>query len=237
MIIRRDIFCYPYGEDGLLIAKVAEITIDGSTITITITGASDLEMTDVFQAVKIQGDEENAAFGVDPSTCDEGITHLGEEPPDQAAPQASVEGGGTATVRLARFRVSFKEETNNSETTASGSLTLAVGIGISYLVSKEETYIEFQLEPSLEVSLSVEKEIEVSKRLGERSTVIAGCVKVGIEPKAVFEFTGEITFSYTIHAVVGFKYDSSAVPQLLQCQPRERCQGPLRLPLSINWYV
>ena len=216
---------------------MAEITIDGSTVTIT--GASDLEMTDVFQAVKIQGDEENAAFEVDPSTCDEGITYLGEEPadPSQAATQASVEGGGTATVRLARFRVSFKEETNNSETTASGSLTLAVGIGISYLVSKEETYIEFQLEPSLEVSLSVEKEIEVSKRLGERSTVIAGCVKVGIEPKAVFEFTGEITFSYTIHAVVGFKYDSSAVHQLLQCQPRERCQGPLRLPLSINWYV
>ncbi|MBR3704751.1 MAG: hypothetical protein IKM11_04635, partial [Oscillospiraceae bacterium] len=72
-----DVFVYHYGEEEMLIVKVAEIVINGTTVTII--GDDTLEMGEVFQAVKIESESNTSDIIVDDSTADEGVTYLGKK--------------------------------------------------------------------------------------------------------------------------------------------------------------
>lgn len=71
----RDVFVYPYAENELLIIKVADIHVDGSTATIT--GSDDVEMEEIFSHVKIEASADGSDATVEPGSGDEGITYLG----------------------------------------------------------------------------------------------------------------------------------------------------------------
>ena len=71
-----DIFVYPYCEEDTLIVKVASIDVDNATVTIT---GAELELEEVFSAVKVEGESYTEEMSVDDSTATEGITYEGVE--------------------------------------------------------------------------------------------------------------------------------------------------------------
>ena len=69
-----EVVAYPYGENEILIVKVASVSVDGTTVTIT---GDELEMEEVFSHVKIEGDSGTAEVIVDDSTIDDGVVFDG----------------------------------------------------------------------------------------------------------------------------------------------------------------
>lgn len=75
-----DILTYEYAPGELLVVKVFSIAVDGDTVTIY--GDDTLDLTDVFDAMKIEGDASNEKLSCDTSEADEGVTYLGESDED-----------------------------------------------------------------------------------------------------------------------------------------------------------
>ena len=69
-----DTFAYEYETGQVLIVKIAEISVDGTTVTIT---GADAALEDVFSYVKIDAEEGLGNAVIDPSTCGEGVTYEG----------------------------------------------------------------------------------------------------------------------------------------------------------------
>ena len=69
-----DVFSYNYAVNEYLIVKIASISVDGSTVTIT---GGDVEMEEVFTHVKIEMDSKDAEIVVDDSTAAPGIEFVG----------------------------------------------------------------------------------------------------------------------------------------------------------------
>ena len=131
-----DILAYTYGEDELLIVKVASATVDGTTVTIT---GADLEMEEVFSYVKIENTGNTADVVVDDATLEDGIVFEGIKQ-DGATTYSlrAVEGEGEIKNYLSYvLDKEIKKETGNLEAsvTVKGSLGVELDVCISYYIS------------------------------------------------------------------------------------------------------
>ena len=213
-----DIFVYPYSEENILIIKVASISIDGTTVTIT--GDETLEMEEVFQAAKIEGTSDTSDIVVDDSTADEGITYLGEEVEmgGEVMP-ASVDGGGSATVSK-KFKIEKKGDKSTSGGGVSGSydvcgsFSLQLQIRLKYYLSLNNRYLEFKITSRFDFSFDVSTQFTLADKLGFWGVSPVPGVYVGLEPKLMARFSGKLSVGLGMYMVLGFKYDKNGVKNL-----------------------
>lgn len=119
-----DILTYEYEPGAMLIVKVANIQTSGDTVTIH--GDDSLEITDVFEAVKIDSDADTSDFQFTPA---EGVSDLGPAKVDD-----SLWGNGSA------FEVEDVSENNIEETNAiDGSIGGSIFKKITFLKKEAES--------------------------------------------------------------------------------------------------
>lgn len=231
-----DILTYEYEPGVMLIARVQSITVDGDTVTIH--GDDTLDISDVFDAVKIENDADNSQLEYDASTADAGVTYLGEEDTDFSF--VDKEGGdwldesNGASVSLDTTDAFKKEPTKltgkaskkfefqayggsnssaDGDTTAqasiSGTINVSMSVTSGFYIAKERKYFSLAANFAATADATASGSIEVRKRLGSFGfSPIAGCY-VGIDPTFVSKAEVKMTFTVKTSATIGFVYDSA----------------------------
>lgn len=187
-----DVFVYPYAENEFLIVKVDTITINGTTATIN---GGDLEMEEVFAAVKIESADSTENMEVDASTADDGVTFEGFSDPNDAGTlhpmgdEASKEFGTAAKYKIE------KDVINKGEGAAvvhvEGSITLALKVKLSYYVSAERQHVDFRVDDSITGAFNISGKLEHEWKLCDAAVRPIPLIKVGFKPTIKLEASGE----------------------------------------------
>lgn len=231
-----DILVYEYAPGELLVARVENMNVSGDAVTIY--GDDTLDITEVFDAVKIENEADNDQLKYDGSTADAGVTYLGEEDTDFSF--INEEGGGwlddtndfsvsldttdgfkkdpieltgKASKKFEFQAYSGSDSSTDGDSTAQASIKGTVNVGISitsgFYIAKERKYFSLAANVAATADATASGEIEVRKRLGSFGfSPVAGCY-IGIDPTFVSKAEVQMVFTIKTSAKIGFTYDSA----------------------------
>ena len=211
-----DILTYEYAEGELLVVRVEDITKEGDTIKIH--GDDTLELTDVFDAVKIESEESGEGMTYDGTDADADVTYTGmmegdlEEGIDFEEAEDEENGDPEVVTKKIGFTFSISTDTFGNKTDtgtdkdkedtgyvekakATGTYRFSGDIKVKwYLVDDEQMAsitTEFEQVFTLEVTDAITRDIRLG-RLGGRP--IPG-VFIGVEPTLKFKAEAKGSFA------------------------------------------
>ena len=201
-----DVFSYAYAEDEYLIAKVATITVDGTTVTIT---GDDVELEEVFSHMKLEYSGDATDAEVDTTVLEDGVTYEGLT--GDEVQTFAFEGDSS---KKYSFTYGFDKKFSSSsdkvdgEIKLSGTMSLSMEFKLSYYIALKRQYISFQTDVKTTGKLSAEGEISAGLPLGIYMIPFGGCVAIGFEPELQLKFSGEVSASVSASFILGFKFEN-----------------------------
>ena len=198
-----DVFSYNYAENEYLIVKVASISVDGTTVTIT---GGDLEMEEVFTHVKIEMDSRDAEIVVDDSTAAPGIEFVGFR--DQ--PQTFALEDADRKEMTLEFNL-FSLGDDDSPITLEGTLTTKFGTYLEYYLALTRVRIKCEIDVTIDLNATLEAKTGGALDRAELPIGFIGFSWMGLTldltPELVLELSGEVTIGTTVQATFGVDYD------------------------------
>lgn len=161
-----DVFVYAYGENDFLIAKVAAITVDGTTVTIT---GDELEIEEVFSYVKIENTGDTEELEIDNSDVDEGLVYEGMEESNGEISPWAYDGSLSHDTSL-KYKIAYEKKERGVE--VSGSLKFSLTLNIEVYVSLSYSRVEVVLSPTVTVGAQIKCEVSsdaLSLKMGKIS--------------------------------------------------------------------
>lgn len=204
-LVAGDIFAYEYNKAGdILIVKVAEITIDGTTATIT---GEETTLEEVFEYVKIDSTAGLENAEIDTSTLEEGMEYKGkiekENNDDEPSTYAvDIEGSISQAFSYELYKKDFAES-EEKEVFFSANLTLEMVASVKVYISLSHYYLELKLEPTIELTGEVTGKLTEDISLGKIIIPVVSGVTVTATPKLVFEVSGAISLSLKLETTIG----------------------------------
>ena len=193
-----DVLTYEYEPGYFLIARVADISVDGDMVTIH--GDNTLEEGDVFEAIKIETDASGDDFVCDDSALDEGVQYAGLEAMDEDDTETLEETNDI------KNRIGHKFELLGEKSPVNGTVKISIGATAKYAYANGQKNVSFTFDSEVDVTLAINGKIDgklLSVPLGFQP--FPGCY-IGFEPtvKIKVELTGSIGAKMT--SVDGFEY-------------------------------
>ena len=205
-----DIFSYDYSNGDALIVKVASITIDGTTATIT---GEDANLDDVFDYVKIDSTAKKSDFTYDESTVGEGVSILSEQ---KSRKSRAIDISGNASWSVP-FSVSYVDNGVNVK----GSLTYGSSVYVKVYLSIQYQYLELKVDQTLKLDLSVSTNLfESSIDLFEFGVSPIAGVYVTVTPSLVIEGSINCSISATMKTTNGFSVSNTEGYKDLTTNPK-----------------
>lgn len=193
-----DVLTYEYEPGYFLIARVADISVDGDMVTIH--GDNTLEEGDVFEAIKIETDASGDDFVCDDSALDEGVQYAGLEAMDEDDTETLEETNDI------KNRIGHKFELLGEKSPVNGTVKISIGATAKYAYANGQKNVSFTFDSEVDVTLAINGKIDgklLSVPLGFQP--FPGCY-IGFEPtvKIKVELTGSIGAKMT--SADGFEY-------------------------------
>ena len=215
-----DIFVYEYEEGNILIVKVAEITVDGSTVKIT---GESLELDEVFDYVKIDTEAGVQEAEIDASELEEGISYEGIVDYQEGDISTYAFDGEGKVNAACSFK--FADVKLGSSAKLSGSVDLKLEASVKMYISLKYQYLELKLNYSakLKGSLSGGMTGDNARKLALAFVGFSPVPGVYIELTPSFVITdvnGELELSGTLSGTVGFAVSSDEGAQNLTSTPK-----------------
>ena len=204
---KGDTFSYKYEDGSVLLVKIADILVNGTTVTIREDTNTDL--TDFFEYLKIETDgSEPENMSVDENGMDAGVSLIQEMSDTPAATAFQGEGN---------FEQSVSYSLNDKKLT--GTLTLKFSESLNYYIAVKRQYFSFQLAYSMGISGSITKELGKAFSLGKIQTTPVPGVNVAFKPAFVVKASGTISFNAEFKGKLGGSYDSNVGFSDLSSEP------------------
>lgn len=207
-----EVFAYRYAADGLLLVKVAQLAVDGTTATIT---GAPVTMGEVFQTVKIEADAGAEQATMDAAAVGEGITYTGVQAqaaqPAADSPALLAAEGEESQVYAHTFSIdkTVKNQVEDLYLTLKGSLNLGVTVAVKYYVSYEYQYFEATATPRALAHLTVDGGFDITELdLGELTFALLPGVEVGLAPTLTVTITAAVDVDFSVWMTIGFAYES-----------------------------
>lgn len=197
------IISYPWAAADVLIVKIGDISVDGTTATIT---GADLAMTEVFDCLKLDTTGDPEEMVVDPSSCAEGVTFEGIETESKPATRAWEDDFTAART------INHSLYWSLGMVTVTGSVGLNIDVACSYYISWKRQTFQFNNDVELELALTISgtlADVEIPMSKIKIATPVPGVV-IDIVPALVLEASVGVTVVATIGSTVGFNYDSKS---------------------------
>ena len=244
---KGDTLSYEYKDGTLLLIKVADISVNGTTAEIV--EDSNAELNDYFDYVKIEADSSTGETTVDNSNLEEGIIpvnstkNISEFSAKSSGLQAKLSITDTITYTVKRkFENEELPEDKRDNVTVTGKLDFSYGAYLEYYITPIHSYY------SLEFVYSQQIGVKISGKLSRKEIVIGNVsvmpidgVIIGFIPTFIIEASGEFDWSGKVEARVGGNYDSkqgfSNTSALPSCQSEFRLEGKLYIGLKMSPYV
>lgn len=244
---KGDTLSYEYKDGTLLLIKVAEISVNGTTAKIV--EDSNAELKDYFDYVKIEADSSTGETTVDNSNLEEGIIpvnstkNISEFSAKSSGLQAKLSITDTITYTVERkFENEELPEDKRDNVTVTGKLDFSYGAYLEYYITPIHSYYSLEFVYSQQIGVKISgklsrKEIEI----GNVSVMPIEGVIIGFIPTFIIEASGEFDWSGKVEARVGGNYDSkqgfSNTSALPSCQSEFRLEGKLYIGLKMSPYV
>ncbi len=202
-----DVFSYSYGENQVMIVRVADISIDGTTVTVT---GGEADTADVFSAVKIQSSGQNADITVDDSSAAEGITYVGlTQPPQARSSDPWTDSGLISTTH--EFDIGVQAGTNSEYLEGSisivGAVKEVITAGFEYYLGSDMRYMRFFVMTEVHINTIIKGSASGKLPMGEYDLSPVPGLYIGFRPKLVLEYSGAVTVDCVIHNTIGFSYN------------------------------
>ena len=212
-----DILTYEYEPGAMLIVKVSTIQISGDTVTIH--GDDSLEITDVFEAVKIEQHVGSSELVYDGTGADDIVTYLGTS--DSAEENSAfsdrfdevVSGNGHADFSVQNFSLAGKvaEKDSPSEVELKGTANLKLTADYTYYQFKDRLYSAALVNTSISGKITVTGKLSEKISLGAMHTP-KEVEKTGViayfSPRIVFEISGSFCSEYSYQKLFGISYEA-----------------------------
>lgn len=213
-----DIFSYEYGENELLIVKVANVRMDGTTATVT---GADASMEEIFDYVKIDGESGLEDAVVDPSTCGESVSYEGivdYEEEDEVQAYAW-EGGGNESFALSYKFMDKKLGTDSSSVKLSGSLDLKLEASLKFYIALKYQYLELKIDYSGKLGVALSGNARGKVGIGNIGISPIPGVYIEFTPSFVVEASAKIEFDGKLTGTVGFSVSNDEGMRNLTSSP------------------
>ena len=226
-------FAYSYGDNDVLIVKVADIKIDGTTATIT---GEDTSLEEAFDYIKIDTESNSADAQIDASNLEEGITYEGtvESEDDSEVQTYDVELGGSAEVSHS-FDLLDKKL---GSAKVSGSVDLKISVSAKVYVSLNYQYIELKLDYSAKAVLSLSGKDSGKLILAEWGFMPIPGLIIEIAPSIVVETSVKIEVSGTLKGCVGFRASNTEgmvnLTKTPTFKPEVKIEGTIFVGISLE---
>ena len=214
-----DTFSYNYEDGTVLLVKVADISVKGTTVTVR--KDTDTDLTDYFDYVKIETDEVQEDWNVDNSDLEEGVTAADSE----AYTQASRIGGSGSSKYSTSWNI-YKNLDNNVTITGSFKYSFSFTIDVYITAGYQYLSVKDEYSAGIEVDITGKSKL-IDIPLGRISTQPIICVKVELIPAFLVETSGSVTWSGEIKGSSGGAYDSNSGFKNLSSSPS--CQSSLKV--------
>lgn len=235
---KGDILTYEYAPGEMLIVQVSDIAVSGDAVTIY--GDDTLDITDVFDAVKIENEADNDQLKYDGSTADAGVTYLGEEDADfsfvneaggvlEESNDVSVEfdpilskDPREITGKASKKFKMFKEENENVEggvdlgdgtkthATLSGIVNVCATMTVGFYVAADRKYFSMSANAAMSGDYELSGKIETRIKLGWFGFSPITGCRIVLEPTFVAKAEVKLSAQVKTSATIGFVYDSNA---------------------------
>lgn len=199
-----DIFAYEYSDDNVIFAKIKEISVDGTDVVII---GDDLELEEVFQVAKIEGEKGTADMTVNAGTADENVVYEGVV--KDGAQTYSLEGGVSADNEWHKFSTEIKSGTGDGSSSKI-SFKMKMKVELEYYLSFKHNFLKFKYTPELDFNVDAKFKLEISRKLGSLGVNICPGVYVGFEPKLELKFDAAVNFNINVKSTIGFAFDSDS---------------------------
>ncbi len=221
-----DIFSCDLGDGNILIVKVAQITMNGSTATIK---GQETNLDEVFEYVKIDSDADLSNADIDPSSCDEGVTYEGlvnevnnptaknysapfnaesnnngKNPPAPSGVEAEGKTKASMKFNLAKFG-NDKGDGDGFKFKISGDVEIGIEASIKLYITWSQQYLETKLGYEAKIALSLSLKGTKSIPLAEIGISPIPGVYIGFTPSIELEANAEIELSGTLEGSIGFQ--------------------------------
>ena len=207
-----DIFSYTKDDGSVLIVKIAQITMDGTTVNITGTKTS---IEETFEYVKIDCEAGTEEATIDASDLEEGVVYNGIVDDAEASGTGSdVEALGAdieakETKSLSHSFVDKKVGSDNANIKLSGSLNLKVESSVKLYASLNYQYLEVRMDYSARIGITLNGQAATKIPLVTITYHPVPGVYIELKPSFVLEAKAKAELSGTIAGVVGFNVSNN----------------------------
>lgn len=206
-----EVFAYDYNSEDTLIIKVESIVIDGTTATIT---GAETSLTEVFDYIKIEAENNTNAADVDNSNLEEGVEYL------ETSDKVDSEPVGVELVNFEEsmgmslkyeLKKEFGAQGEDNKLSLKGTIGCSFNIKLkayydAHLFDKDDVEVSIALTYQYDISVSLNLKDKVAVPLGNLDFMIAPGVYVGFTPSIIFEANASISVSGKLTGQVGKKF-------------------------------
>lgn len=196
------LIAYSYGTEDILITRVTEIAVDGTTVTIT---GGDVTMEEVFSHVKIQQTGSGAQLEINDENPDDGISLVQPEETDDPATRAKVNHIPVKLKIEAEFDNKFSDNVTG-KVTVSGTLDMDLDVTFEYYGVGPVYYLDLfvDVEATISAEVSGELDIKLKELPSFGFSPILG-LYVGFAPEIHIKVSAKIQLDIVLTFGVGAK--------------------------------
>ncbi len=201
-----DVFAYTYSDGTILTVKVAAIKVSGTTVTIT--ADEDIELTDVFDYLKIESTESDIT--VDNSELEDGVVYLGTDDGNASTDSLDYSGSESETVSY-ELTGEFESSYDGTKITSDYDLiaSLTVEGKVDLYVSWGYVYLETTVTATAALKGEINAAYTAQRDLGNISIMVFEGVTISFTPTVTFSAEGSVELDIQYMSCIGFGWSSS----------------------------
>lgn len=233
-----DILVYPQDEGGMLIVKVKDISVSGTTATIT--GDEDIDLSEVFAVLKIEDSASTEDFEYEQGSA-EGVTYAGMA----AVPAALGMENGKEIDKDGSVGKELVVDKEFGSLKITGGVYATLGYGIKVMLDGEEKYISTHLDTGLTGTVTLTGKYNEAFEIGELSYTnpFIG-LYAGIKPTIEVKADAYVEFTFKANKYNGFEYAFTGVDvkngtvtdtsKPAECELYTEAKGSLYVGVNLN---
>ena len=216
-----DILTYEYAEGELLVVRVEDITKEGDTVKIH--GDDTLELTDVFDALKIETESQTSDLTFEQEDGFEDLGNVQLDPTlfagdsDLALQNELDETNDSDETNIILGRkwgfskqVSGSSGSVTASATVSGNITISANANFNFYVTNERQSLKFTMEPQVLAELTITGRVEHDPiSLPGFSVMPVVGVTIGCDPELNLRAEVELTATAIASTTIGFAYEGT----------------------------
>lgn len=229
-----DIISYSYGDEEMLLVKVASTEIDGTTVTIY---GDELEIEDVFSHIKVEATADTEDVVVQEGDPGD-LRYLGKSYASARPAYGDTQLPGYVQLPSLDFELELDED-GNVKTVGTLSLQFQFYVDYYSVGGKDEIYVSMVMDTTFEIALAFEIELP-EHTLPKLEFPIYKVINIGIKPVVKCEAAVITDFTYRSIMDVSYVEDQGISIQkdgyVLDCHP-PRTKGEIKVNIGAAPYV